>query len=87
MRLIEGKKNEALQVKIKEKEKLIGQKIKEYHELADEINQLRRDWKTLVDSERTIHGEKWMLSDQLKYNLIQYEMLPAWLRRKRENDG
>ena len=80
MRLVEGKKNEALQVKIKEKEQLIVKKIKQYHKLANEINTLRRDWRMLIESERTVNGEEWMLSDQMRADMMEYEMLPAWLK-------
>ncbi len=84
MRLVEGKKNENLQVKIQQLEKEIGKKIKQYHELNKEINKLKNEWYHYTNSERIINNEEWMLSDQLKLDMMEYNLLPAWLRGDKE---
>ena len=82
MRLIEGKKDPRLQKLILEKEKQITNLLDQYSEIYDKITILIRDWSTLIEAERELHGEEWMITDQMRIEKFNYMLLPKWLRKE-----
>ena len=87
MRLIEGKKGSPkMQEMIKNKEEEIRKLTKQYHELEELIRKHLNQWHVMIESERASNNEEWMLSDQVKYGLMEYELLPKNLRIRKDGN-
>lgn len=86
MRLIEGKKNPELQIEIQKIEKDIKKYTNEYHKLEKKIRSLLQDWKITVKAERMVNKEEWMLSDEVKYSSMEFQLYPSNMRNMVEKE-
>lgn len=81
MRLITGKPGSPkLQEMIQNKKTEIYDAIKEWHKQEEHIHKLMGQWHVMTESERASNDEEWMMSDQLEYGKMEYQMLSKGLR-------